>query len=92
MLIPITDLDDPRLLDYTHLTDVALRRALKEYTGNSTVLIVAQRINTIMHAEQIIVLDHGRVVGKGTHHELLKSCATYQEIASSQLSEEELNI
>ncbi|KAF5089503.1 Vitamin B12 import ATP-binding protein BtuD [anaerobic digester metagenome] len=77
-------------LDYK--TDVALRRALKEYTGNSTVLIVAQRINTIMHAEQIIVLDHGRIVGKGTHHELLKSCATYQEIASSQLSEEELNI
>lgn len=77
-------------LDYK--TDVALRRALKEYTGNSTVLIVAQRINTIMHAEQIIVLDHGRVVGKGTHHELLKTCATYQEIASSQLSEEELNI
>nr|WP_320023806.1 ABC transporter ATP-binding protein [uncultured Acetobacterium sp.] len=77
-------------LDYK--TDVALRRALKEYTGNSTVLIVAQRINTIMHAEQIIVLDHGRVVGKGTHNELLKSCATYQEIASSQLSEEELNI
>ncbi|MBC3899956.1 ATP-binding cassette domain-containing protein [Acetobacterium malicum] len=77
-------------LDYK--TDVALRRALKEYTGNSTVLIVAQRINTIMHAEQIIVLDHGRVVGKGTHNELLKTCATYQEIASSQLSEEELNI
>ena len=77
-------------LDYK--TDVALRRALKEYTGNSTVLIVAQRINTIMHAEQIIVLEHGRVVGKGTHNELLKNCSTYQEIASSQLSEEELNI
>lgn len=77
-------------LDYK--TDVALRRALKEFTGNSTVLIVAQRINTIMHAEQIIVLEHGRVVGKGTHNELLKSCSTYQEIASSQLSEEELNI
>ncbi|MDO9490775.1 ABC transporter ATP-binding protein [Acetobacterium sp.] len=77
-------------LDYK--TDVALRRALKEYTGNSTVLIVAQRINTIMHAEQIIVLEHGRVVGKGSHSELLKNCATYQEIASSQLSEEELNI
>ena len=77
-------------LDYK--TDVALRRALKEYTGNSTVLIVAQRINTIMHAEQIIVLDHGRIVGQGTHHELLKNCTTYQEIASSQLSEEELNI
>jgi ATP-binding cassette subfamily B protein len=77
-------------LDYK--TDVALRKALKEYTGNSTVLIVAQRINTIMHAEQIIVLDHGQMVGKGTHQELLKTCETYQEIASSQLSEEELNI
>jgi len=77
-------------LDYK--TDITLRRALKEYTGNSTVLIVAQRINTIMHAEKIIVLDHGRVVGKGTHNELLKTCTTYQEIASSQLSEEELNI
>lgn len=53
-------------------------------------LIVAQRINTIMNAEQIIVLDEGRVVGKGTHEELLRSCSTYQEIASSQLSKEEL--
>ncbi|MBC3889298.1 ATP-binding cassette domain-containing protein [Acetobacterium paludosum] len=77
-------------LDYK--TDVTLRRALKEYTGNSTVLIVAQRINTIMQAEQIIVLEHGRVVGKGTHTELLNSCETYREIASSQLTEEELTI
>lgn len=75
-------------LDYK--TDIALRRALKEYTGGSTVLIVAQRINTIMEAEQIIVLDHGRIVGQGTHKELLKTCDTYREIASSQLSEEEL--
>ncbi|MGL4606135.1 MAG: ABC transporter ATP-binding protein [Eubacteriaceae bacterium] len=75
-------------LDYK--TDITLRRALKTYTGNSTVLIVAQRINTIMEAEQIIVLDHGRMVGKGTHKELLKTCETYKEIASSQLSEEEL--
>jgi len=75
-------------LDYK--TDVTLRKALKEYTSNSTVLIVAQRINTIMNAEQIIVLEHGHVVGKGTHGELLKSCDTYREIASSQLSEEEL--
>ena len=71
-------------------TDTALRAALKGYTKDATVLIVAQRINTIMNAEQIIVLDHGRVVGIGTHKELLKSCETYQEIASSQLSKEEL--
>lgn len=71
-------------------TDAALRSALKNYTENATVLIVAQRINTIMNAEQIIVLDEGRVVGKGTHEELLRSCDTYQEIASSQLSKEEL--
>jgi len=75
-------------LDYK--TDITLRKALKKHTSNSTVLIVAQRINTIMNAEQIIVLEHGRVVGKGTHSELLNSCDTYREIASSQLSEEEL--
>ncbi|MDD4692630.1 ABC transporter ATP-binding protein [Eubacterium aggregans] len=71
-------------------TDVALRSALKDYTENATVLIVAQRINTIMNAEQIIVLDEGRMVGKGTHTQLLKTCETYREIAYSQLSEEEL--
>ena len=71
-------------------TDASLRSALKNYTEEATVLIVAQRINTIMNAEQIIVLDEGRVVGKGTHEELLRSCGTYQEIASSQLSKEEL--
>ena len=71
-------------------TDVALRRALKPETSESTVLIVAQRISTIMHAEQIIVLDEGAIVGKGTHRELLKSCEVYRQIASSQLSEEEL--
>lgn len=71
-------------------TDAALRKALKKYTGNSTVLIVAQRISTIMDAEQIIVLDEGKMVGKGTHKELMQSCSTYREIASSQLSEEEL--
>lgn len=71
-------------------TDAALRRALKKYTGDSTVLIVAQRVSTIMNAEQIIVLDEGRIVGKGTHQELLKTCSTYQEIAQSQLSKEEL--
>lgn len=71
-------------------TDAKLRKALKEYTGDSTVLIVAQRISTILNADQIIVLDEGRIVGKGTHRELMENCPTYQEIALSQLSEEEL--
>ena len=75
-------------LDYK--TDVALRKALKEETAGSTVLIVAQRISTILHAEQIIVLDEGKIVGKGTHKELLKTCEVYQQIAMSQLSKEEL--
>lgn len=71
-------------------TDAALRTALKEKVGASTMLIVAQRINTIMDADKIVVLDEGRVAGIGTHQELLKNCQVYQEIASSQLSEEEL--
>jgi len=71
-------------------TDIALRKALKANTGDSTLLIVAQRVSTIMNAEQIIVLDNGRIVGKGTHRELLASCPEYYEIASSQLSKEEL--
>lgn len=71
-------------------TDLALRKALKASTGDSTLLIVAQRVSTIMNAEQIIVLDNGRIVGKGTHRELLKNCPEYYEIASSQLSKEEL--
>jgi len=71
-------------------TDAKLRAALKEYTEDSTVLIVAQRVSTIMNADQIIVLDNGKIVGKGTHHKLLKTCSTYFEIASSQLSKEEL--
>ena len=75
-------------LDYK--TDVTLRRALAEKTSGSTVLIVAQRISTILHAEQIIVLDEGKVAGKGTHEELLKNCPVYREIAESQLSREEL--
>ena len=75
-------------LDYK--TDVTLRRALKENTADSTVVIVAQRISTILHAEQIIVLDDGQVAGIGTHKELLKNCEVYQQIAASQLSEEEL--
>ncbi|MGL4346340.1 MAG: ABC transporter ATP-binding protein [Cellulosilyticaceae bacterium] len=71
-------------------TDVALRKALKQETTDSTVLIVAQRISTILHAEQIIVLEEGRVVGIGTHEELLRSCEVYEQIALSQLSKEEL--
>jgi ATP-binding cassette subfamily B protein len=71
-------------------TDAALRKALKEHTGESTVIVVAQRVNTIMQAEQIIVLDNGRIVGIGTHRELLQNCPEYYEIASSQLSKEEL--
>ena len=71
-------------------TDAALRKALKTYTADSTVLIVAQRVSTIMNAEQIIVLDEGRIVGKGTHKELLKTCNEYREIAESQLAKEEL--
>lgn len=72
-------------------TDVTLRKALKESTGDATTLIVAQRISTIIHADQILVLDEGRVAGKGTHKELLKTCEVYRQIATSQLSEEELD-
>ncbi len=75
-------------LDFT--TDAALRRALKRYTSSATVMIVTQRIATIMNAEQIIVLDAGQIVGKGTHPELMETCETYRSIALSQLSKEEL--
>lgn len=75
-------------LDYK--TDAALRRALAEKTADATVIIVAQRINTILHADQILVLEDGRIVGRGTHDELLAGCEAYQEIAGSQMSEEEL--
>ncbi|WP_106766362.1 ABC transporter ATP-binding protein [Paenibacillus faecalis] len=86
---PIYIFDDSfSALDYK--TDTALRKALKKYTEDSTVLIVAQRVSTIRHAEQIIVLDEGKIVGIGTHEELLQNCPTYLEIASSQLSKEEL--
>jgi ATP-binding cassette, subfamily B, multidrug efflux pump len=71
-------------------TDRSLRAALKKETGDSTILLVAQRVSTIMNAEQIIVIDNGNIVGIGTHGELLKNCEVYQEIALSQLSEEEL--
>ena len=86
---PIYIFDDSfSALDFK--TDANLRRALEKKTGNSTLIIVAQRVGTIMNAEQIIVLDNGKIVGKGTHKELLQSCATYREIAESQLSKEEL--
>jgi len=75
-------------LDYT--TDAKLRKALKSVTADSVVLVVAQRIGTIMNAEQIIVLEEGRIVGKGTHRELLKTCSVYREIAETQMSKEEL--
>jgi ATP-binding cassette subfamily B protein len=86
---PIYIFDDSfSALDFK--TDSTLRRALKEKTGDSTVLIVTQRVATVKSADQIVVLDEGRVVGLGTHHELMEDCETYQEIAHSQLSEEEL--
>ncbi|RLE01512.1 MAG: ABC transporter ATP-binding protein, partial [Bacteroidetes bacterium] len=86
---PIYIFDDSfSALDFK--TDSTLRRELKDKTGESTVLIVTQRVATVKNADQIIVLDKGRVVGKGKHQELMKTCETYQEIASSQLSEEEL--
>ena len=75
-------------LDYK--TDVTLRRALKEKTGDATVIIVAQRISTVLHADQILVLDEGRIVGRGRHAELLAHCPEYREIAKSQLSEKDL--
>jgi ATP-binding cassette subfamily B protein len=87
---PIYIFDDSfSALDFK--TASALRRALKQKTGDSTVLLVTQRVASVKSADQIIVLDEGRVVGKGTHHELLETCKTYQEIATSQLSKEELS-
>ena len=86
---PIYIFDDSfSALDFK--TDANLRQALKEKMNKATILIVAQRVSTIMNAEQIVVLDEGKVVGKGTHKELLQNCPTYYEIASSQLTKEEL--
>ena len=73
-------------------TDKALRKGLSENIGGSTFIIVAQRINTIMDADRIIVLDEGRIAGSGTHEELMEGCEVYREIALSQLSEEELGL
>jgi ATP-binding cassette subfamily B protein len=86
---PIYIFDDSfSALDFK--TDSALRHALRRKTGNATVLIVTQRVATVKNADQIIVLEEGRVVGQGRHHELMESCVPYQEIATSQLSKEEL--
>ena len=86
---PIYILDDSfSALDFK--TDASLRRAFKEQAADSTLLIVTQRVSTIKNAEQIIVLDEGRIVGKGTHQELMENCETYREIATSQLTQEEL--
>lgn len=71
-------------------TDAALRKALRQFTETATVLVVAQRVSTIMEADQIIVLDKGRIVGIGTHNELLTNCPAYRDIAESQLTREEL--
>lgn len=87
---PINIFDDSfSALDFK--TDAELRKALKSNLSDSTIIIVAQRVGTIMNADQILVLDEGKIVGKGTHKELLKTCEVYQDIAKSQLSEEELN-
>jgi len=86
---PIYIFDDSfSALDFR--TDAALRKALKEHTGSSALLIVTQRVSTVKNADQIIVLDEGKIVGKGTHRELMENCPTYGEIALSQLSKEEL--
>ena len=86
---PIYIFDDSfSALDFK--TDAALRKSLKENTGTSTMIIVTQRIATVKNAEQIIVLDEGRILGKGNHAELMQTCEVYREIALSQLSKEEL--
>ena len=71
-------------------TDAALRKELNEKVQDASIVIVAQRVSTILHADQILVLDDGKIVGKGTHEELLKTCDAYYQIAASQLSESEL--
>src|SRR5699024_4300288 len=75
-------------LDYR--TDSRLRQALREHATDATVIIIAQRVSTIMHADQILVLEKGTIVGRGTHRELLEHCTEYREIPSSQLAKEEL--
>jgi ATP-binding cassette subfamily B multidrug efflux pump len=86
---PIYIFDDSfSALDFK--TDSALRAAIKDRVSDSTVIVVTQRVATAKNSDQILVLDNGRVVGKGTHKELMQGCETYQEIANSQLSKEEL--
>ena len=86
---PIYIFDDSfSALDFK--TDARLRKALQENTADAAILLVAQRVGTIRHAAQIIVLEEGRIAGKGTHEELMESCEVYREIAYSQLSKEEL--
>jgi ATP-binding cassette subfamily B protein len=80
---------DDSLSSLDFKTDSLLRTALRREVTNATILVVAQRVTSIMHADQIIVLDEGTIVGKGTHEELLKTCVTYQEIVYSQLTAEE---
>jgi ATP-binding cassette subfamily B protein len=75
-------------LDYR--TDARLRAELAQMTHSAAVILVAQRVSTILHADKIIVLDEGKIAGMGTHDELMRSCAVYQEIVASQLSKEEL--
>lgn len=87
---PLVYLFDDSFSALDYKTDAALRHALEAHTKDAAVIIVAQRVSTIMHAHQILVLDEGRVAGMGTHEELLRTCAEYQEIAKSQLSESEL--
>mgnify|MGYP002868497579 CR=1 FL=1 len=82
--------DSSPALDYR--TDLALRKALADRTKDATVIIVAQRISTILHADRILCMEHGEIVGQGTHEELMKTCPTYQEIARSQLSDVELGL
>ncbi|MNC51004.1 putative multidrug export ATP-binding/permease protein [compost metagenome] len=88
---PVLILDDSAsALDFA--TDAALRRALKESSGEMTVLLVSQRVSTVRQADQIIVFDEGRIAGIGTHEALLESCGVYKEICQSQLSTEEAGV
>ena len=80
--------DSASALDFA--TDAALRRSIKESTGNATVFLVSQRAATVKNADQILVLDDGKLVGKGTHEELLKNCNVYKEICMSQFSSQEV--
>ena len=90
VLFPHREIPDDSFSALDLKTDAILRKELAANVSDATVIIVAQRISTILHADQILVLDDGKIVGKGTHEELMKTCETYQQIASSQLSAKEL--